>query len=521
MKKIAGLALVGYVMFNSLPALGQTYAESALLFSRVRPGGSARIQSMGGAQVSLGGDYSSAVSNPAGLGMYNRSEFTFSPGMNFNSTNSSYLGTTTPASKSMFEVPGLSLVLHSDKEGQMGFLGGSFAVTFNRLNDFNRSFSYSGNNSKNSIIDYFLQDATGYPSSTLVQGGDYANTPTALAYNNFLIDDSTAVDPNASNTSYVSVLQTFPNDPTDIRRVHQKEDVQTSGAQNQWSFSYGANFSDKVFIGAGLGLTSIRYQSKKTYTESGYSFDLDPTFKPVDNMVLTENLKTNGSGINGSLGIIVRPIDAVQLGFSYITPTLYSLTDNYSATMTSQWNHFDYYGDGSKYFDNQGAQTDIVVSDYSLTTPSRISLGGSFFIAKSGFITADVEFVNYSGAKYSNSTSGISYQTDNDKIKSLYQSTTNYRLGGEFRLSNFRFRGGYSYMTDPFKTTQNGVSGQVSSLSGGAGYRTKDFYIDLALVYTQGNSSYRPYTINSYDSPLVTQTNKNSLVMLTVGFPFQ
>ena len=80
MKKIQGLLLAATLMLTAGSVMGQTYSESALTFSRTLPAGSARILGMGGAQISLGGDYSSAYSNPAGLGMYNRSEFTISPG---------------------------------------------------------------------------------------------------------------------------------------------------------------------------------------------------------------------------------------------------------------------------------------------------------------------------------------------------------------------------------------------------------------------------------------------------------
>src|SRR4026208_296745 len=100
MKKIAGLVLVGYVLFNSFTAEAQSYAESALIFGRIRPGGSARIQALGGTQVSLGGDYSSAYSNPAGLGMYNRSEVTLTPAYNIAQVSSDYLGNTTGTSQS-------------------------------------------------------------------------------------------------------------------------------------------------------------------------------------------------------------------------------------------------------------------------------------------------------------------------------------------------------------------------------------------------------------------------------------
>src|SRR3982750_530073 len=71
--------------------------DNALLFSRTVPGGSARIQGLGGAQTALGGDYSSALSNPAGLGMFNHSEFTFSPGINFQNVSADFQGSPTDA----------------------------------------------------------------------------------------------------------------------------------------------------------------------------------------------------------------------------------------------------------------------------------------------------------------------------------------------------------------------------------------------------------------------------------------
>src|SRR5688572_10079125 len=80
----------------------QSYSESALLFSRTQPAGSARILSLGGTQTALGGDYSSALSNPAGLGMYNRSEFTFSPALTFYNTKTEFNGTPTDESSSKF-----------------------------------------------------------------------------------------------------------------------------------------------------------------------------------------------------------------------------------------------------------------------------------------------------------------------------------------------------------------------------------------------------------------------------------
>src|SRR5690606_27301877 len=90
----------------------QSYAEAALMFSRTQPGGSARIQALGGAQISLGGDYSSAYSNPAGLGMFNRSEFTLSVGQRTSNTTTNYFGNEMSDDVSKLFIPGISGVFN-------------------------------------------------------------------------------------------------------------------------------------------------------------------------------------------------------------------------------------------------------------------------------------------------------------------------------------------------------------------------------------------------------------------------
>src|SRR6188474_2920265 len=109
-------ALVGILLLIAYSSVAQSYVEEALLFSQTRPGGSARIQSIGGAQIALGGDFSSALSNPAGLGMYNRSEITFSSALNGYNTDSEHLGTKSSDSKNVFNIPGFSVVFHMPKE---------------------------------------------------------------------------------------------------------------------------------------------------------------------------------------------------------------------------------------------------------------------------------------------------------------------------------------------------------------------------------------------------------------------
>ena len=70
------------------------YAQNeidALRYSQSMFGSTARSFSMGGAFGALGADYSSMSSNPAGLGVYRRSEFSFSMGFANRNTDSDFL----------------------------------------------------------------------------------------------------------------------------------------------------------------------------------------------------------------------------------------------------------------------------------------------------------------------------------------------------------------------------------------------------------------------------------------------
>jgi hypothetical protein len=544
------LLYVTAVCFSFELSAQNYFIEQAALFSRQNAGGSARIQAMGGAQVALGGDFSSGLSNPAGLGMYNRNEFAITPAFTLQNSNGNFSTyevvqgnlTSTPfgssASNSTLSLPGLSLVFGSNKNTDKApFYGGTFAITLNRINDFNGALEYKGQNNGSSMIPYFIEVSQGFtikqfdpqfdPNSFPVGNGDNVNTQAFLGYENALIepyDDTQTITDVFLIKDYSSVL--FGGKPL------QSEIIKTSGSQNQWNLSYGANFSDVVYLGAGLGITSVRYQYDKTYTEN---FEGQTTGRAnqckgcFNNFVLKETRTTTGSGVNFTLGAIVKPIDFVQVGVSYITGTSYQLNDSYNGSMTSSWNNFDYYNNG-KPLNNVSSKTIDDPVNYGLVTPGRFTFGTALFIPKKGFITADVELVNYSKASTNNfSQQDYTYQIDADEevnsaVSSRFKSVTNIRVGGEYRFDKFRVRAGYSVMGDPYsrKPTEriNYSFTNLSSITGGVGYRKPNLFIDLAIVYTQGDGYYVPYSLKNFPSPDYTYTNSTTRIMFTVGFPF-
>ncbi len=502
------------VMLSANGLMAQTYSESALSFSRTRPTGSARTLAMGGAQISLGGDFSSASSNPAGLGMYNRSEFSISPAYySFNtsgtySSGSSTLSGQNKDSKTGINIPGFGLVFSKPQDNDEGFIRGTFAITMTKTNDFNSNIHYKGVNPNNSLIDYFIGQANGGTPDQFGSDGGMFNTVTRLAYDNFLIGEASILDPSYPSDQYFTDF-----DPSINPNVIQEERVQTKGAQNQWNFSYGANFNDKFYLGAGLGIVSLNYISHKEFSETF-------TDQVIRTYTLAEDLQVKGTGLNLVVGGILRPVDGFQIGGAITTPTRYNISDVYSASMNSNWNNWDYYGDGSTILTNESSSTDVVRSDYTLTTPWKFAAGASYIFGKSGLISFDVEHLNYGGARYQSQTNGVSFDSDNTEIKKTYASATNVRAGGEYRLKSFRFRGGFNYMPDPYSTQQNGTNTARMSASGGIGFRADKFFIDLAYINSWSNNTYRPYTIDSNGSPLLKYSQNATNIVATIGFTF-
>ena len=505
-------ALTGTLLLMVSVAWAQNYVESALTFGQTQPGGSARIQAMGGSQIALGGDYSSAFSNPAGLGMFNRSEVTLTPGFTNNTMQSHYFGVSQEESNGKVVIPGFGLVLHIPTNSNSDFQGGAFAITMTRTNDFNNPFSYSGNPNSSKLLGFADNAYGGTTDQFDPNGGFNYNTPTGLAYFNYLIGPASLIsDDKDADINYFTDVKALP---------FQREVVQTSGTTNQWSFAYGGNYKDILFFGASIGVNSLRYKSTKTFSED---FTNDEFITSWD---MQENLKTSGTGVNATLGATVRPTNFLQIGVAYTTPTFYQLSETSDATMNSHWiDNFHYYsnkpfytGSDDTVLSNESASTDQVISEYSLKVPSKFSAGLAL-ISKYGLITGDVELRNYSNSKLSASNATyIDFTTDNKNVRDAYTSVVNYRGGIEGRYKIFRLRAGYGIQGNPYRNSDYDLN--TKTLSAGVGLKLDKFHVDFAWVQSKGNKLYAPYVLSDNSGPIVELKTTVVTGMVTVGINF-
>lgn len=481
------------------------YFEDAYRFSRSNPAGSARIMGIGGTQWSLGGDVSNIAGNPAGLGFFRTSEASISLGYSDWGVDTEYLGQGRTYNTTNFNVPNMSYVMANPKSNlETGaFKGGAFGISFQRIANFNTEFGYNSNQAgQSSIIDFYLQDAFGIPESQIENFGI-----TGLAYQTYQINPIAFDDngnPISNPDNYDSFVLGFP---------FQAENITQEGSSSQISFSYGANFNHKLFVGGGVGIRSLSFSSFKTYQEEFFD-------QPLINSSLQESLFINGVGANINLGLIYKPIDFVNLGFIFQSPTWYALNEEYEAGMTAEYDNYEYEQEDIT-LHTQTALSDLVISNYGLNTPLKIGGGATFFIGKNGFISADVDWVDYSAGRIN--SNDFDEAPDNQVIKDIYTSTINYRLGGEARFDMFRIRAGYAYFGDPYSNSP-GLDQSTQQLSGGFGIKFNSVSIDFALVNQKCNGLYRSYQVldenNNNFGPVTELENSITSGVLTVGFNF-
>src|SRR5688572_884577 len=173
----------------------------ALRYSQSMFGSTARSFSMGGAFGALGADYSSMASNPAGLGVYRRSEFSFSMGFANRNSESDFLNRQYDENRFSSDLPNLGMVFAFPKKREKGLKQFAFALGYHRTANFNSTSFYSGKNRDNSMLDSFIEDVRQYGGATSDDlYYDFAYDA-HLAYQTYLLNPDT-IEVN----QYISVI---------------------------------------------------------------------------------------------------------------------------------------------------------------------------------------------------------------------------------------------------------------------------------------------------------------------------
>jgi hypothetical protein len=512
-----------FLILVSLYSKAQVPSD-AIRFSFTNYGGTARFQAIGGAMGSLGGEFSAALVNPAGLGLYHTNEWVVTPGFSFGKQKNNYRGFLNNKSQDGSLNIGSSGVLWSDPKAYRDDRSNlAFAVGFSQTASFRNTTSYSGLNNISSQSEVFLEDLSGYGANggfndinqymnDVKTGYGYLRLGGTLAYNTGLVDSSIDRSVNPNQFNWLSKMKDS---------VYQDNLFKQRGGIYDVFGSVGGG-KGKWFWGGTLTISILDYTRERNFKEDDATINKR---SDISSFTYTNYSRTTGAGLSAKIGAIYKPKEFIRLGLAIHTATFYGLKDKYYSKMsttskagvTKTANSYDY---------NGGAQES---QEYFFNTPWKFIISGSYVFREiqdvtkqKGFITADIEYVPYGWMKYAamdrNDMDLKDYLAGrNAIIRNMYKGNFNFRLGGELKFKVIMLRAGYAFYGNPYE--DKALRTNLHRLSGGVGYRNHGFFVDLTYVHNISKTADVPYRISD-NTPYATVKSNTGNVVATVGFKF-
>lgn len=498
MKKLVTLLTLAFVVPFFMQA--QDLAD-ALRYSNFQIQGTARSGGMGNAFGALGGDFTSVGINPAGLGLYRASEFVFTPTFGQTKVDATYRNNLMSDSKYNFSFNNLSYVatLSTQNKSETGLVNVNVGIGFNRLRDFNSTSLVGADNLDGSYLDYLADNAT---------EGTWSDFYEQLAWDTYLLwkeDNSDIYWHDLEEAGYGQ---------------SQRKAISRQGYINEYSLSAGLNFNHKLYLGASIGIVDVYYRESSELLE----WDKQNNSDFFNELQFNSYLKTTGTGYNGKIGVIFKPVNELRFGASLHTPTFYNLHDYFRTSMVSNA------ADEDGVMGNFEANSPNSDYDYDLETPLRATLSAAYVFGKKGLISIDYEYADYGSSSLRRGGDGYNFVDENSEITEAYKGAGNLRIGGELlATSNISLRAGFEnygspYNAEAFGANQPNADAKLNVYSAGLGYRTGGFFFDIAYRYSKSNSFdllYPEPPTDFYQMPQMAEFDevKNN-VMFTLGFKF-
>ncbi|MDH6253050.1 hypothetical protein M2347_002777 [Chryseobacterium sp. H1D6B] len=408
------------------------------VYSNPSLGGSSKFNAMAGSNGALGGDAGSLLTNPAGLGVAISGEVSGTLSITNNKNKSSLAG---------------SSIDYNITKGDLGNAGG--VAVFQLMTETPWKFINVGVN---------------YSSQSLE---NYVESPG----NRNVIIPKSLVDSNGN--------------PVNGNMTYLGQAYDRYGTQSKMSFGVGANYDNRLYLGAGL---NFHYADLDQYDTAVFGLDLDNSVSNFKKQYTPYSEKSNG--FSATVGVIGKVSNQFRLGASIETPTWWKTDRAFSEYYTGN--------DGLIYYDNY-------IEDRTFRSPMKATVSGAFVPNKNFAINIDYT-LGLTKPKYK--VQGEAETELNTFFSDNYKNLSEVKVGAEYRIKAFRLRGGYSYASSPFDAltissySNTGVAGNNNysdlilgarnTIGAGIGYDFKAFYVDAS--YQNISSKYKnPFLSGSAD----------------------
>lgn len=504
-----------------LAAASSVQAQNTYLNDRLTStdqlNGSARFVGMGGALGALGADLSVISSNPAGIGLYRKSDIGMTFGAVIPNGNGWDMDDKTTynenLSRASFDQFGGVLSLRT---GSTGLKRLNIAFNYQKKLNFNQGFFADNNN---------LGGLSQMTRLADLVNADYAtsNNLAGLAAMPYEAEDmqdwdeyylSKGVDEQGNEYRYNNAYSTHNN-----YTRHQR------GALKAYDINFSMNFNDRMYVGATLGIDELDYREWNEYAEYGEDDGL--------NHSLYNDTEISGVGVNGKFGIIARPFEfsSFRLGLAVETPTWYRM-------------------ENSTLFNLDKSDRLESYMECTLRTPWKVRLSAGHTVGSVFAWGVEYEYANYAKTKmgypaYDAYSSGGQFRTAdwdmamNELTRNTLKGQHTLRLGVEVNpLRKFAVRAGYNYISGRFAdnvgfdqysidsramdyatNTEYMRLGDTNILTAGLGYKGKLVYVDLTYQFRAQRGDFYAFDATEQGGvlrPVDVNLNRHQL-MLGVG----
>lgn len=499
-----------------------TYQSAAIADKDLN--GTARYVGMGGAMEALGADISTMNSNPAGIGMFRKSQAAVSFGLQSVTGNDVDM---LDASKTKMSFDQIGAVV-SVKTGYDTYL--NFGFNYNKSKNFNQLL-----NAANSLS-LASQNKLSFIKEELGVFGEYNYSQADYLYDyvlNGIVDDKGEM---------VEPFYEYYN-----ADGFMKQQVQ-EGYIGDYDFNFSGNIHNRLYLGLTIGIKDVNYHSSSVYSESLLAADDKTRLGTVD---LVDSRNISGTGVNLKFGAIVRPVatSAFRVGAYVHTPTWYSLT---TSNFTTLYNNLP---EQCGNYDSMNSSESL---KFKLNTPwlfglslghtvgQTLALGATYEYSDYDNLdnrVIDGEYYDYYYGSYHESSS--SDHRMNKNTEHCLRGVHTIKVGAEMKVApEVALRLGYNYVSP--KYSEDGyLDGTIESqgtyyasqtdytnwkstnrITAGIGYAKGNFFADLAYKYSQTDGEYFPFMSYYSDDELnnvcdVTNvSDKRHQVLLTLGYKF-
>lgn len=567
-KIVLSTTLLSFLMVGSSQAQDIYKVQQ---FSATDLNGDARFVGLGGAMGALGANISAMNSNPASAGLYRRGDMSITgsllhlPG---DPKLASYLGTN--LRKASLDQLGFVYPLFVDGENlkflNLGFNYRKMRNFHNLLNvdnaplpkllNPNRGYdnsTYAGVSQTWQLVDLAHTDH-GFLNLDTEEGAKATSPMSALAADIRLIEPK--ADPhNLAHTDsrWLKIGQVSGYEKINAEAYHLRR--ATWGSVDVYDFNLSANYNDRFYIGANIGLYTLDFRTSAEYQELALNnageYFLNQDKKPKT-YLMQQQERVTGTGVDAKFGFLVRPWaeSSFRLGLSVTTPVFYMLNATNYVYMESpvggivEGKSYEYIQkDAERNYDYRMRTPWKVNVSLGTTVGHRLALGAEYEF--SDHLTGQIRHLGNGFTTY-DSSNGTIDNVQEANIDQMLRDTHTLRVGAEWRFSPVLYgRVGYNFVTSPqqkdafLRLYSNSPSlynamhtdyvnlGNTHRFSWGLGYRSSDFYIDLAYQHQQQKADIYPFfydlsgvagTQNAIPAANATWT-RNQL-SLTLGYRF-